>query len=724
MFKRILMGFVFLIATVLALERGGVVHASPGGLIDGKPMTMNATGTSTMLATDDNITTYINGGLTYVFPHVATITSYRSLGNRLGPFNSLYVKFYDTNNLLLHTYNSGWTGIDVVTNVSVSNVKKVVVTFSGDGGVNLKTTEFDVFGTMAYPYPTNLVAASDTRSVDLTWTGVVDPSLIGYNVYRSDGTLVNTTPILGTSYKVTGLNPDTSYTFYLRAVFDDGFITNQDVHATATAWDDPPTKPVLMAMGNQTSIDLTWTSANATNFYLFYQNGTLIVITTAKSYTVTGLQQNTAYGFYVVAYDKYGRTINSDIYTISTQPPPPPVYPTITVSSKSFDKINIVWDAVGLYYDVYLDGTKFVQQNGTMYSFMGLQPDTSYTIQVVAFDIYGRQNLTNLNVTTDPLPIQVATVIQLSYKTYNTIVVDWNTSGVWYQVFLDGTLYGDTPNSVFTIDQLQPDTNYTIKVVARDLYGRTNESSITIKTNAIPPLAVITLSSVSVTQTSVRLQWTDMGAPDYKVTMNGFLIKTETTLFSTVSSLSMATNYTFKVAFTDQFGRLVTSNDLSVTTLDAGAPSPGSPGSLGGTLLPAATIPPLTTSTNQDFNTASDNLVKGAVDTKQSFNNMIVAIIMIIILVFGIMWLIKRWKHGHMQAASGKAPGGKSGGVDLKQGAASKLNLSDIQRIERQGNASQVSKQIKTNHVATSTKKVHAKKRRMTQYGQKTFRKN
>ena len=65
--------------------------------------------------------------------------------------------------------------------------------------------------------PSNLVASNPTSStIDLSWSASTDNvSVAGYFIYFSDGTLATTAP--SNSITVNGLNPSTSYTFYVTA---------------------------------------------------------------------------------------------------------------------------------------------------------------------------------------------------------------------------------------------------------------------------------------------------------------------------------------------------------------------------------------------------------------------------------------------------------------------------------------------------------------------------
>jgi hypothetical protein len=85
--------------------------------------------------------------------------------------------------------------------------------------------------------PTGLQGTAGTGQVTLTWTenSEIDVQIGGgYNVYQGS-TKVNTSPITGTSYTVTGLTSGTSYTFTITAVDSDGNESAHSASVTVTA---------------------------------------------------------------------------------------------------------------------------------------------------------------------------------------------------------------------------------------------------------------------------------------------------------------------------------------------------------------------------------------------------------------------------------------------------------------------------------------------------------
>ncbi|HEX7733910.1 MAG TPA: PQQ-dependent sugar dehydrogenase [Ktedonobacteraceae bacterium] len=183
--------------------------------------------------------------------------------------------------------------------------------------------EFQVFGSTDTQPPTTPgnvhSTAVDSTSVTLAWTASTDNvGVVAYDIYN-DGNLVTTAPGNVTSFKVTGLTPNTTYRLSLDARDAAGNVSigsNQAIVTTTASSDTtPPMAPTNLKVTGTTSstASLSWTASTDNVGVTSYDvlnagvalNGNPI---TGTTYTVTGLASNTTYLLVVVAHDAAGNT--------------------------------------------------------------------------------------------------------------------------------------------------------------------------------------------------------------------------------------------------------------------------------------------------------------------------------------------------------------------------------------------------------------------------------
>ncbi|OYX85520.1 MAG: hypothetical protein B7Y83_04470 [Flavobacteriales bacterium 32-34-25] len=163
----------------------------------------------------------------------------------------------------------------------------------------------------------NLTSSGTTASsTRLTWE--IDDEeteeIVFFEIYQ-DGNYIGSTSNL--YYDVTGLDLDTTYSFTVKARSNVGAISNSSTAINVTTFTEfdttPPTLPLYLSAPNITftTIQLEWNASvddNGVAKYNVYKDGVKIAETTATTYTVTGLTQDTSYDFYVTATDTSGNT--------------------------------------------------------------------------------------------------------------------------------------------------------------------------------------------------------------------------------------------------------------------------------------------------------------------------------------------------------------------------------------------------------------------------------
>lgn len=293
---------------------------------------------------------------------------------------------------------------------------------------------------------TDLVASNTTASGTLlSWSSASDNiSVTNYQIFL-DGSLIGNSQSQ-TSFQVTGLNPNTPYTFVVIAQDSAGnsSLSSNTVNVLTDALPAVDTEAPLAVTdlsATNTSFDgtiLTWSPSSdnvgVTNYQIFQDNTNIGNSGTLTSFTVAGLTPETSYVFSVRAQDSVGNTSNaSNLVTITTSAIPDTTPPTpvsnLSASNTTSNSTLLSWSAtsdnVGVVnYAVYRNGT-FLNNSGTNTSFSvtGLSQNASYTFTVRAADAAG-------NVSGDSNAVSVTTLSDIGGTNYtsqnaNLDTVDW-----------------------------------------------------------------------------------------------------------------------------------------------------------------------------------------------------------------------------------------------------------------------------------------------------------
>ncbi len=203
-------------------------------------------------------------------------------------------------------------------------------TFLGTcGGTSTDTTPPSV--------PTGLNSPTKTSSsVALAWNASTDNSggsgVAGYNVFRN-GTSVGAPT--GTSFTVTGLSANTTYSFTVRARDNAGNASAQSAPLSVTtssgaACSTLPSVPSGLSSPSKTSssVSLRWNAStpgtNCTVQYRVFVNGTQSTQVSTTSVTISGLAASTTYSFRVGAINEFGSSAQSAALSVTTNADNPP----------------------------------------------------------------------------------------------------------------------------------------------------------------------------------------------------------------------------------------------------------------------------------------------------------------------------------------------------------------------------------------------------------------
>ena len=146
---------------------------------------------------------------------------------------------------------------------------------------------------------------------------------------------------------------------------------------------------------DENRVKVKWSKVYDAAYYRLYVDSVLVDSTSATNYTFTGLTTYTSYRFFVQAVSAFGESSEWGYVTARTKDLTPPTPPTnMHVTETGLYKIVLSWDAgtdniAVEKYAVYVNGKKYSRPKYTTVSITGLDPATTYTIEVETLDTSG-----------------------------------------------------------------------------------------------------------------------------------------------------------------------------------------------------------------------------------------------------------------------------------------------------------------------------------------------
>jgi len=353
--------------------------------------------------------------------------------------------------------------------------------------------------------PRNLVVSEVSEStISLSW----DPSfdnvgVTGYEIYIGFTLLATSAE---TTYIVTGLKPNTSYTFNIKAKDLAG--NKSSASSTISAKTSPdiqaPTSPsgFKVDLLSETGASLSWLASTdnvGVAGYNIYNGSSLLGTIAETAYIVRGLKPNQEYKFNIQAKDFSGNL--SSLVTIDVKTLADVVAPSspILTAVKTPSTVSLYWspstDNVGVIrYDIYQGSVFLGSTTDTKYEVSELTPNTAYTFIVKAVDAGGNNSQGgNLTITTD-IDLQAPTVpsdLKITARTASSISLSWgesidNVGVVGYEVLKDGVLIGSTETTNYTVTGTLSNTIYSFVVKAKD-----NQNNMSLPSNLVQSIFVV-----------------------------------------------------------------------------------------------------------------------------------------------------------------------------------------------------------------------------------------
>lgn len=406
-----------------------------------------------------------------------------------------------------------------------------------------------------------------STTIPLNWGSVSGAELYAIRVNGSQVYLSNTT-----SYTITGLTPNTSYSIEVSGIAPNqsGWQTWSAPKVVKTAF--PAPTGLYVARGTGTTAHLDWNSVAPDAIYMVKINGqTSSFMTDQTEITVTGLTPNTTYTLSVVALPLGSGYMGDPANVTMTTGLAAPT--GVQVTNTTDKTATLSWNAVpnAVYYHLYVNGNLTTTTDTTTYTLSNLTSETSYSIQVAATTAgpgYMGDLSTAVTATTQaPAPVGPVTPANLNTTANeNSITLTWDSAAGAdsYKVFQNGSLVTTVTGTSYTFENLGANKTYTLGVVAYDSVSGQESAAATIS-GLTAPFAPIDLTT-GVTDKSITLYWAPVtGATSYTVTLNGTTVNTTGDTSYTFTGLNADTLYTLGVSSVNA-GGTSTASTIKATT--------------------------------------------------------------------------------------------------------------------------------------------------------------
>ncbi len=420
------------------------------------------------------------------------------------------------------------------------------------------------------------------NKITLSWNAVSGAGEYQIRVYEGT-TLKKTidTNSTATTYTVTGLTPNKTYGFSVRAfksIFNTGSYSSQLNVKTGVA--DIAT---LKATPSVTSVKLTWSKvADASGYIVERKSGSswkTVKKVTSTSLTVSGLTPDTKYTFRVRAYVKYnGKTYYSANKAVSATPCV--AVPKVSVSS-TYNTATAKWSKLsgvnGYQIQILKNGkwssAKKLSASTTSYKYSSLTTGTTYKIRVRAYQkatVSGKAKTFYSQWKTVAVKPALSTVSALKYSSLgtNSVKLTWTkvAGASGYKIYsYDAAKKAWT--SVKTISSgttttcklsIASGTSYKMMIKAYRKVSPTAYSAASSSISFVSVPATVTGLKATAGDDSIKLTWTKTPCAKYivayKLGSGSYVTKPVTTNSFSLTKLDGAQKYTFRVRAVNSAG--------------------------------------------------------------------------------------------------------------------------------------------------------------------------
>lgn len=456
-----------------------------------------------------------------------------------------------------------------------------------------------------------------TTSIQVTWLASTDNyALFGYRVYR-DGNQV--AEITGTSFLDSGLLPDASHTYTIKALDAAGNTSGFSDSAIGSTFpvSDPGPGPSSVSNGDFEAGMSSWTfytsgsgSAVASSPGYAGSSAARITINNAASniqlfQNGVSLEPNTDYRLTFAAYSSSGRDLRVSLSKHSSP------YTNYGINrTRMF--LETSWQTFTLEFTT--SGFGLPVTNGRFYFWFASDAkagDVYYIDQIILAPIVSSGG-PDEEAPSAPASLLATlasdTAAQLTWQASSDNV---GVSG--YTIYRDGIVVGSTAGTSFLDEGLNPSESFAYTVRAVDVAGNqsslSNEAHVDTPAQNQPPSTPWNLQAVGVSETQINLEWnpsTDDGSVSlYRVYRDSALIGTSAVPTFMDTGLTAGSTYSYQIQAVDDEGlESALSSPVDGSTLVEDTESPSVPQGVQASILGGGEISLLWTESSDNVEIA------------------------------------------------------------------------------------------------------------------------
>lgn len=350
---------------------------------------------------DPDTNTNVTYNFSYIFDEPIDLSAYYINGTSLD-WNSRITFYREDGSIIkeIRVYTSTTNKLGVLQPEEILQVKKVMY-HNGDSFYDY-ISDFEVYkaADLRPPGdPQNVIAtAISDKQIKITWTPPTDADFDRVHIYQG-ATRIATVPKSSATATISGLTPDTEYSFVVRAV-DESANESKGITVTARTLEPPPTDPPppesvrieLDGAATFTSAKFKFQAAKASAIKFYRDSKEIAAFPgNATMYEDTSLQPGTSYKFWIVAENAIGRTASA-IITVNTPQLPKPSEVKISAQNIKDTSVELVFSTVDAdSIKLYRDGKEVTVLPGkaTFYKDNNLNQNTAYRYWIVAVNNQG-----------------------------------------------------------------------------------------------------------------------------------------------------------------------------------------------------------------------------------------------------------------------------------------------------------------------------------------------